>query len=98
MPVALVEGLGLAPLTRRTFSSRCGPVTLAHDTLQPTRGPVRVVALAAGAQLDDTLLLGFRASGDMDVEVRRGAGRACAPDETATKAVNFPEFVSGGAP
>ena len=98
VPVALVEGLGLAPLTRRTFSSRWGPVTLAYDTLQPTRGPVRAVALAAGAQVDDTLLLGFRATGDMDVEVRRGAGRVGATDEIATKAVNFPEILSGGAP
>ncbi len=98
VPVALVEGLGLAPLTRRTFSSRWGPVTLAYDTLQPTRGPVRAVALATGAQVDDTLMLGFRVTGDMDVEVRRGAGRAGANDESATKAVNFPEMSTGGAP
>ena len=57
VPVALAEGLGLAPLTRRTFSSRWGPVTLSYDTLQATRGPVRAVALATGAKVDDTLLL-----------------------------------------
>ncbi|MGH9107006.1 MAG: hypothetical protein ACRDZX_14480, partial [Acidimicrobiales bacterium] len=79
VPTALVEGLGLAPLSRRTFSSRWGPVTLAHDLPQPTRGPVRAVALAAGARADDTLLLGFSASGSVDVEVRRGAGQAGPP-------------------
>ena len=98
VPVALVEGLGLAPLSRRTFSSRWGPVTLAYDTLQPTRGPVRAVALAAGAHVDDTLLLGFKASGDLDVEVRRGAGRGPGADDVTKKAVIFPETVSGGAP
>lgn len=76
VPVALVEGLGLARLGRRTFSSRWGPVALAYDDPHPTRGSVRAVALAAGARLGDTLLLGFSAQGDVDVEVRRSAGQA----------------------
>ena len=98
VPVALVEGLGLAPLTRRTFSSRWGPVTLSYDTLQATRGPVRAVALATGAKVDDTLLLGFRATGDLEIEVRRGSGRTGALDDAAEKALIFPEIVSGGTP
>lgn len=96
VPVALVEGLGLAPLSRRTFSSRWGPVSLAYDTLQPIRGPVRAVALARGARVEDTLLLGFRATGELDVEVRRGSGQVGAPDGSATTVVNFAEIVSGG--
>jgi hypothetical protein len=82
VPVALVEGLGLAPLTRRTFSSRWGPVTLAHEH-QPTRGSVRAVALAAGARRGDTLLLGFSAAGDVAVEVRHGAQSELAQSDLA---------------
>jgi hypothetical protein len=37
VPVALAEGLRLAPLTRRTFSSRWGPVTLAYEGTFPSR-------------------------------------------------------------
>ena len=98
VPVALVEGLGLAPFARRTFSGRRGPVTLAHEPPQPTRGPVRAVALAAGARPDDTLLLGFGVRGDLEVEVRRGAGQAGPPEVPAAAAVVFPEIVSGGNP
>jgi hypothetical protein len=98
VPVALVEGLGLAPLTRRTFSSRWGPVTLSYDTLQATRGPVRAGALATGAKVDDTLLLGFRATGDLEIEVRRSSGRTGAMEDAAEKAFIFPEIVSGGTP
>lgn len=96
VPVALVEGLGLTPLSRRTFSSRWGPVSLAYDTLQPTRGPVRAVALATGARVDDTLLLGFRTTGSLDVEVRRGSGQVGALNGNATAVANFAEIVSGG--
>jgi hypothetical protein len=98
VPVALVEGLGLAPLARRTFSGRWGPVTLAHEPPQPTRGPVRAVALAAGARPEDTLLLGFSARGDLDVEVRRGSGQVGPPEGVATEVTVFPELASGGAP
>ncbi len=98
VPVALAEGLGLAPLTRRTFSSRWGPVTLSYDTLQATRGPVRAVALATGAKVDDTLLLGFRKTGDLEIEVRCSSGRTGAMDDAAEKALIFPEIVSGGTP
>lgn len=73
VPIALVEGLGLAPLTRRTFSGRWGPVTLVYEETQATRGSVRPVVLAAGARPDDTLLLGFSAAGDVVVEVRLAA-------------------------
>jgi hypothetical protein len=98
VPVALVEGLGLAPFGHRTFSGRWGPVTLAHEPPQPTRGAVRAVALAAGARPDDTLLLGFGVRGDLEVEVRRGASQAGPPEVTAAAAVVFPEIVSGGNP
>lgn len=100
VPAALVEGVGLAPLARRTFSSRWGPVTLAHDGPQPTRGSVRAIALAAGAQQDDTLLLGFSAAGDVAVDVRRGSAQVSPPDVGAAALVLFPEFefVNGGTP
>jgi hypothetical protein len=97
VPVALVEGLGLAPLTRRTFSSRWGPVALAHEGPHPTRGSVRAVALAAGARPDDTLLLGFSATGDVVIEVRRGTGQVSPPDVSGAAALLFPETASGGA-
>ena len=93
VPVALVEGLGLAPFARRTFSSRWGPVTLAYDAPQPKRGPVRAVALAAGARPDDTLLLGFNSEGNLDVEVRHGSGQVPQPDKGATELTIFPEII-----
>lgn len=96
VPVALVEGLGLAPLARRTFSSRWGPVTLAYDAAQPKRGPLRAVALAAGARPDDTLLLGFSPKGTLDVEVRQGTGQVPEIEECTTELSIFPEIVSGG--
>jgi hypothetical protein len=97
VPVALVQGLGLTPLTRRTFSSRWGPVTLGYDSPQPTRGSVRAVALAAGARADDTLLLGFsQASHDVDVEVRRGSVLTTDTDATSTGVTFFPEIATGG--
>lgn len=100
VPAALVEGLGLSPLGRRTFSSRWGPVALAHDGAQPTRGSVRAIALAAGANPDDTLLLGFSVAGDVAVEVRRGPGQVNPPEEGAAALIFFPEleFVNGGTP
>jgi len=100
VPAGLVEGVGLAPLARRTFSSRWGPVTLAHDGPQPTRGSVRAVALAAGANPDDTLLLGFSATGDVAVEVRRGPGQLSPRDGSGEALVLFPEleYVNGGTP
>jgi hypothetical protein len=97
VPVALVEGLGLAPLARRTFSSRWGPVMLAYDAPQPKRGPVRVVALAAGARPEDTLLLGFSPGGNLDVEVRHGSGQVPGLEDSARDVSIFPEIVSGGA-
>lgn len=71
IPLALVEGLAMQPHRRRTFASRYGPVTLAHDGLFPMRGSVRAIALAAGASVGDTILLGFSSRGDVAVDVRR---------------------------
>jgi hypothetical protein len=97
VPVALVQGLGLAPMTRRTFSSRWGPVTLAYDGPQPARGSVRAVALAVGARPDDTLLLGFSASAhDVAVELRRGSVPTVPPDGTSAGVTLFPEIATGG--
>ncbi len=94
VPVRLVEGLGLEPPSRRTFSSRWGPVTLAYDGKKPTRGSVRAVALAAGARLDDILLMGFSVDGDVSVEVRP-AGLADGRGEiSATTPGSFPTIAS----
>ncbi len=100
VPAALVEGLGLAPLARRTFSSRWGPVTLGHDGAQPTRGSVRAIALAAGANPDDTLLLGFSGAGEVAVEVRRGPGMVNPAEAGPAALVLFPELeiLNGGTP
>lgn len=98
VPVALVEALGLEPPTRRTFSSRWGPVVLAHDGTRPTRGSVRAVALATGARRDDTLLLGFSDNGDVAVEVRPASAPAASLSEAETGPVFWEEIASGGTP
>lgn len=94
VPLALAEGLLLQPPARRVFSSRWGPVSLTFDGSHPTRGSVRAVALAAGAHLDDTLLLGFSVDGDVAVEVRPAA--AASPGEAGTMPTLFPEIATGG--
>lgn len=71
----LMESLGLQPPLRRTFSSRWGPVSLAYEGGTAVRGSVRAVALAAGARLGDTLLLGFSPSGELAVKVEDGGAR-----------------------
>ena len=70
VPAALVECLGLAPMSRRTFSSRWGPVTLTHHGQLAFRGSLRAVAMAAGAVAGDSLRLGFSRSGDIEVAVQ----------------------------
>jgi hypothetical protein len=67
----LVCALGLGLQQRRTFSSRFGPVMLANDGAEPSRGPLRPVAMGTGAGLGDVLVLGFAPEGDVVVEVRR---------------------------
>lgn len=69
-PVELAERLGLGAQGRRTFSSRWGPVTLAYEGSQPTRGSLRAVARAVGARPGATLLLGFSPAGHVAVELR----------------------------
>ena len=95
VPAGLVEALGLAPLSRRTFSSRYGPVSLANEPPQALRGPLRAVVLAAGARPDDTVLLGFSRNGDLEVEVRRGPAQA-GPVDMAEKATHFQAIATGG--
>jgi hypothetical protein len=95
VPAALVEGLGLGSGCRCTFSSRYGPIGLAHDSPH-TRGSVRPVALAAGAREGDTLLLGFSAAGDVAVDVRRAAGQDDEQDGSRDTAI-FPESMTSGA-
>ena len=70
VPTELVERLGLGAQSRRTFSCRWGPVTLAYEGLQPVRGSLRAVARAVGARSGDTLMLGFSPAGDVAVELR----------------------------
>jgi hypothetical protein len=98
IPASLVEGIGLSPRCRRTFASRYGPVALANEGPQPTRGSVRAVALAAGADEGDTLLLGFSASGDVAVEVRRGPSESAPPELVGTTLAIFPDITSRGGP
>lgn len=97
VPLSLVEGLGLAPGSRRTFSSRYGPVTLAHDGPTASRRSVRAVALAAGAHINDTLLLSFSARGDIDVGVRRHTGDNDIAEPPSTEANIFPNSATSGA-
>ena len=80
-----------------TFCSRWGPVTLAYDRPQPTRGSVRAIALAAGARSDDSLLLGFSGSSrDVVVQVRHGSALMDRPEGTSVDVTLFPEVASGG--
>ncbi len=79
VPSATAELVGLGPSQQRTFSSRFGPVTLSRDHDLAQRGSVRAVALAAGANDGDTLILGFGVAGDLLVEVHRPAGQREAP-------------------
>jgi hypothetical protein len=93
-PAPLAEGLELAPNTLRIYSSRWGPVSLAHDGSHLVRGSVRAVALASGARGGDTLLLGFSPAGDLLVEVR--PGRQAPGDGGELAPTLFPELLTGG--
>ncbi len=84
VPAALVDGLGVTAGTRRTFSSRYGPVVLSHDGSRPVRGSVRAVTLAAGGCEGNTLLLGFSPGGELVVEVSRVTGHTSMPDPADT--------------
>ena len=97
VPLSLAEGLGLAPGSQRTFSSRYGPVTLAHNGATASRRSVRAVALAAGAQINDTLLLGFSTRGDIDVGVRRPTGDTELTEPPSTQTDFFPNSATSGA-
>lgn len=83
-PEVLVRALGVGWRQRRTFVSRYGPVTIANDGSTPTHSPLRPVALGAGAEPGDSLVLGFSAAGDVVVEVRRrlAGGLAAGPAVT----------------
>jgi len=69
VPESIVRCLGIGWRQRRTFSSRYGPVTLTNDGAEPSRGPLRPIAMAVGAGPGDVLVLGFAAGGDVVVEV-----------------------------
>ena len=70
VPMAVVEALGLACGSRRTFTTRYGPVALTRTADQPSRGSVRPIALAAGARAGDALVIDFdAATGDASVDV-----------------------------
>jgi hypothetical protein len=81
VPDDLVRRLGVGWRQRRTFSSRYGPVTLANDGAEPSRGPLRPIAMAVGARPGDVLVLGFAPEGDVVVMVRTAelVARALAP-------------------
>ena len=70
VPEDLVRALDIGFQHRRTFSSRFGPVMLANDGPEPSRGPLRPVAMGVGARLGDVLLLGFALEGDVVVELQ----------------------------
>lgn len=97
VPAGLVQALSLPPLSRRTFSSRYGPVTLANEPPQATRGPLRAVVLAAGARPEDTVLLGFSRNGDLEVEVRRGPAQPGPSGVFSEQDAHFQSTASGGA-
>lgn len=94
VPAALVEGLGVVAATRRSFSSRYGPIVLAFDGPEPVRGTVRAITLAAGAHDGDALLLGFSRDGDVAVEVHRGTDQSMPPDPVPAAS----HFLTGGSP
>ncbi len=70
VPEDLVRALDIGFQHRRTFSSRFGPVMLANDGPEPSRGPLRPVAMGVGARLGDVLLLGFALEGEVVVELQ----------------------------
>ena len=96
VPLALVEGLNMAPGSQRTFSSRFGPVTLTHDGHGATRRSLRAVALAAGAVVDSTLLLSFSARGDVEVAVRSHPGESGFDQPRSATADIFPDLALPG--
>lgn len=69
VPPSLVEALGIGYRQRRTFASRYGPVALANDGQGAVRGPLRPVALAAGARRGDVMLLRFEHGGSVSVDI-----------------------------
>ncbi|MHB1782788.1 MAG: hypothetical protein ACYCTE_08875 [Acidimicrobiales bacterium] len=72
VPLAVVERAGVRAQSRRTFSSRYGPLTLSYENGESSRGSVRALALACGADVGDALRLGFSArTGDVVVELHR---------------------------
>ncbi|MGH9086974.1 MAG: hypothetical protein ACRDYZ_02525 [Acidimicrobiales bacterium] len=85
VPSALAEKLGVVSPARHTFSSRYGPITLVHEGVQPVRGSLRAVAMAAGARVGDTLMLGFSGAADVTVDVRRAGGQGGASEPLATQ-------------
>lgn len=97
VPLSLVEGLGLAPGCRRTFSSRYGPITLGHDGPTANRRSVRAIALAAGACLHDTLVLSISARGDFDVEVHRHGRESDAHPPHSNAVTIYPHSATSGA-
>lgn len=77
VPAGLVDGVGLRPGARRSFSTRYGPVMLTQAASGPARGSLRPVALATGAAAGDVLVLRFRPSdGVASVELVRAAAAA----------------------
>lgn len=81
-PKFLTERLGLRPNSLRVYASRWGPVSLAHQGSQLVRGSVRAVALASGARVGDTLMLGFASAGDLLVEVKPGETAQAVPADS----------------
>lgn len=69
VPASLVEALGIGYRQHRMFASRYGPVALAHDGAGPVRGPLRPIALAAGARRGDLMRLAFEVGGAVSVEL-----------------------------
>lgn len=82
-PAELAHAVGVAPDHRRTFAGRYGPISLVNDDDGPLLASLRPIALACGATVGDTLLLGFSPDGNLTVKLHTGEAQAPEPHDVA---------------